>query len=316
MVLLVNRTDRCQPLAKPLFAVFLTIACAVYLVAQDEPITVETNLTIVPVVVSDRDGRFIPGLQKKDFQLFENGEEQEIDYFRTTDEPLTTILLMDGSGSMIEHMDEIAAAASSFVHQLRPGDTILAAVFARKVTIIAGPLLAENFPVVSIRQKGENGTRLYDAVNWAMKKARSIRGRTAIVLFSDGADSYPTDGSFATAKETIKRAEEGTALYYTVWFDSFYRDEGMTEKTFQNIRNGYWGYMDDLAKATGGRSFAIDAIANLDSAFSRVATELRARYELGYDPSATVHKGERRKITVKVDFPGAVVRSRKEVVYK
>ncbi len=295
---------------------FLVAVIAPICSAQDEVIKVSTDLVRVPVIVRDRDNRFIPDLEKNNFKLLEDGKEQSIEYFRTTDEPVTVILLLDCSGSMAEEMEQMTLAANSFFRQLRPNATVLAATFARKVSIIGGPALAKDFSVASINQKGEPGTRLYDSVNWALKKAKSFHGRTAIILFSDGADSYPTDGSFASAKETFKKAEEGNALIYSVWFDTFYRDEGMTEETFLKIRDRYWSYMDGLASRTGGVAFGIKAIAGLDTVFSQVAGELRSRYEVGYVPVDSVRKGERRKIAVKVDVPGAVVRSRKEVVYQ
>src|SRR6187399_2568408 len=98
----------------------LSIVAAGVAMGQDDVIRIEANLVSVPISVFDRDGRYVANLSKEDFHIFENGEEQEITYFGTSDEPITVVMLLDRSGSMGLYMGQMATAASSFVKELRP----------------------------------------------------------------------------------------------------------------------------------------------------------------------------------------------------
>jgi hypothetical protein len=81
---------------------------------------VETNLVTIPVSVFDRQGLYIPGLKQDDFKIYEDGKEQRIEYFGTTDKPFTVVLLIDTSPSTSYKIEEIRRAAVAFVDQLKP----------------------------------------------------------------------------------------------------------------------------------------------------------------------------------------------------
>ena len=164
--------------------------------AQEEAIRVDTNLITVPVTVLDRDGRYVTNLRKEDFQIFENGVEQEVALFEPTERPFTILFLLDRSGSMSNRMAELANAASVFVKQLRPDDRLMAATFADDVDELFQATRIGNLTKgIRLKQRiGDRNTMVYDAVDYALKKMKKIRGRTAIVLFSDGIGS----GYFAT----------------------------------------------------------------------------------------------------------------------
>src|SRR6478672_8264528 len=81
---------------------------------EDEIVKVETNLVTMPVSVLDREGRFISGLQRRDFKIFENGSEQKVEYFQSVEQPFTVVLLIDVSPSTQFRIDEIQQAAITF----------------------------------------------------------------------------------------------------------------------------------------------------------------------------------------------------------
>jgi VWFA-related protein len=138
----------------------------------------------------DRDGRYITNLKKEDFQVYENGVEQEVTLFETVEQPVTVLLLLDLSGSMIKDLAQLTDASNAFVNQLRPNDKLMVATFDERVHLLFN---AKSVKEVRERKKLPlkiNGsapeTMVYDAVEFSIKKMKKISGRKAIILFSDG----------------------------------------------------------------------------------------------------------------------------------
>ena len=155
-------------------------------VDNDDVIKVETNIVTMPVSVLDRDGRFISGLQQRDFRIFENGVEQKLDYFQSVEQPFTVIMLIDVSPSTQFRIDEIQNAAMSFVDQLRPADRVMVIAFDERVAY-SSPATNNTGTV-----KERNSSRPNSATAQAFTK-RAITSSTisscdtgakAVVLFS------------------------------------------------------------------------------------------------------------------------------------
>ena len=188
-------------------------------VDDGEVIKVETNLVTMPVSVLDRDGRFISGLQQKDFKIFQDGVEQKVDYFQSVEQPFSVILLIDVSPSTQFHIEEIQNAAISFVNQLRPSDRVMVISFDEKVHVLTqftnNRLQLQN----AIRQaEFGDGTSLYEAVDYVIgDQLRQIQGRKAVVLFTDGVD---TTSRHASYNSTLAATEEVDALFYTIRYDT------------------------------------------------------------------------------------------------
>jgi hypothetical protein len=102
-------------------------------------VRIDTNLVTVPVSVVDRDGRYISDLQRQDFQIAEDGIEQEVAYFITVEKPFTVVLLLDTSASTWSKLDQIKDAAKVFVEQLRPDDQVMIISFGTGVKVQSQP---------------------------------------------------------------------------------------------------------------------------------------------------------------------------------
>lgn len=186
---------------------------------DDEVIKVETNLVTMPVSVLDRDGRFISGLQQKDFKIFENGVEQKLDYFQSVEQPFTVVLLIDVSPSTQFKIDEIQNAAITFIDQLRQGDKVMVIAFDERVQVLSPITNNRNQLRNAIRQaQFGDGTGLYEAVDFVIEdQLRNIQGRKAVVLFSDGVDTTSRRASYDS---TLRATEEIDALFYTIRYDT------------------------------------------------------------------------------------------------
>jgi len=189
-------------------------------VSEGDIVKVDTTLISIPVSVMDRDGKYIPDLTKDDFHVWEDGVEQRVAYFASTEKPFTVALLIDTSGSTRFRLDEIQEAAISFVEQLRPDDRVMVVSFSDKIRVLAQPTSDRNTLRNAIRQtEPGDGTRLYDAVDQVENQYfNRIEGRKAMVLFTDGVD---TTSKHASYESTLRDAEELDALIYPVEYDTY-----------------------------------------------------------------------------------------------
>lgn len=190
-------------------------------VDEGDIVRVNTTLVSIPVSVTDRDGKYIPDLRKEDFHVWEDGVEQQVAYFASTEKPFTVVLMLDTSGSTRFKLEEIQDAAISFVNQLRPDDRVVIVSFNDKIRVLTSQATSDRALLRdAIRQtEAGSGTRLYDAVDQVINKELSrVEGRKAIVLFTDGVD---TTSKHAKYEDNVRDAEELDALIYPVEYDTY-----------------------------------------------------------------------------------------------
>ncbi len=327
-------------------------------VGDEEVVRVNTALVTIPVSIMDRDGRFISGLRKEDFRIFEDGTEQQVAYFATTEVPFTVALVLDTSGSTRFKLDDIQDAAIAFLDQLGPEDKVLVVSFDDDIRFHAEATSDRRALRNAIRQtRTGGGTRLYDAVDQIIKKRfNRIKGRKAIVLFTDGVDS---SSKHASMSGNLADAEELDAIVYPIQYDT-YLDQGGGGGGWPGGGGGGRGkpgigdiltdiilggggrggrlpgggrggggtgttreeyrrageYLREMAVRTGGRHHTADDLSRLEYAFTNIADELRRQYSLGYYPTRQSSAVERRQLKVRVKRPNLVVRARDNYVYR
>ena len=280
-------------------------------------VKVETNLITIPVSVFDRNGIYIPNLRKEDFKIFEDGKEQLIEYFGTSEKPFTVILLLDTSPSTEYEIDEIREAAKAFVDQLKPQDKVMVIEFDGNVNVLA-EATGDRPTIYKAIKKADfgSGTSLYDAVTFSLQKRLStVTGRKAIVLFTDGVDTQSSKSNYDT---TLSLAEESDSLIFPIYYNTFEKTRadadiwgppapGTTAREYAVGKK----YLEELASYTGGRVFRPEATpGGLTAAFEGIAEELRRQYNIGYIPSEDGKRGQRKQIKVRVNRPNLVLRAR------
>jgi VWFA-related protein len=189
-------------------------------VGEGDVVRVNASLVTVPVSVLDRDGRFIAGLHKEDFRIFEDGSEQQVAYFAPVEQPFTVALVIDTSGSTRFRIEEMQDAAIAFLDQLKPNDRVIVVSFDDKVRFLCDPTSDRAVLRDAIRRTHTgDSTRLYDAVDQVItKQLAHIKGRKAIVLFTDGVD---TSSNRSTYESTLSEAEELDAMIYPIQYDTY-----------------------------------------------------------------------------------------------
>lgn len=285
----------------------------------DEVVKVETSLVTIPISVFDRNGLYIPNLTKENFKVFDNGVEQQIEYFATSEKPFTVVLLIDTSPSTEYKIDEIRLAARAFVDQLKPQDRVAVIEFDGNPQVLTRATGNREQIYKAIKKADFGwGTALYDAVDLALKEhLAQIEGRKAVVLFTDGVD---TQSSKATYDSTLDLAEEFDAPIFPIYYNTFLENSRQSfpgpEPVFGSGRTaGEYAvgkkYLEELSAYTGGRIFKPESTpGGLTAAFEGIAEELRRQYNIGYIPTETGTSGQRRSIRVRVDRKNLVIRSR------
>ncbi len=259
--------------------------------------TVRVELVELPVTVFDKSGKLITDLKREDFRVFEDGKEVPLEGFGTSgDLPLSLGILVDTSGSMLPEFPEVRETVAGFGSRLlRPGDHYFLMTFSFEPHIDvdwnADPLglqtaLERTVPI--------GGTSLYDAIVRALDQFRGRRGRTALVLLSDGDDN-------------TSRVSWDTALRYvrTMRTPIFTIGYGIGVLDFL-IR----GHLKDLAEATGAEVFyAPKKKGNLAEVYRRIDEQLRAQYLLTYRSPSTKGPDDFRAVKVEVKGEGLTART-------
>ena len=301
---------------KPVRALGLLVAAAcsgllANATGQDQDtLKVSVELVNVQFSVTDRNGRFVPGLTAKDFLVEEDGRRQEIRNFARENElPLTLAMLIDTSPSVRPVFDEEKTTADSFLESiLRSKDLALVMGFDRSVTLVqdyTDSARALKRAIDELEIGG--GTSVYDAVYLACKeKLREEAGRKAIILISDGEDTT----SKVKFGEALIAAHQSDAVIYAISnsirsFFPYGRRRGSASG------GGDIATLRKFSDETGGTTFVVSNQNSFAKIFDQIAQELRTQYSLGYNSTNTAKDGRYRQIKIVPRNSGYTVRARK-----
>lgn len=255
------------------------------------------------VVVEDELGRFVTGLGEDDFEILEDGIEQEIRYFTAELTPVTSLLLLDSSASVRSSLSAIQTAAYLFLRNMASGDQGRVATFSEGVRF--GPPYGEEIwtQVSMIRAMRPFGkTALYDAILTGLQELSRVEERKALILVSDGEDSGQ-GGSVSTREQAIEGARLSEGAIYTVGYTGW-SPEGGGKLNRE--------FLDAVAVQSGGRSYYPDEIEDLSRYFRQIQHELHRQYQIAYLPAKDRKEGGWRSIEVRIrDRDDLVARTRK-----
>jgi VWFA-related protein len=288
---------RCQSTAQP--------------APEDQPgpaIKVDVDLVNVLCNVYDKRGALVTDLSREDFEIREDGKQQQLRYFaRETNLPLSVALLVDVSGSVRRFVEMEKDTAGRFFREiLRPEDQALLIGFGSRMILwqdftSSAPVLEgalarlHAIPFRGLPPTGQPmpGTLLYDSVyGTAHQKLKGIPGRKVLVVISDGLDN----GSVKRLEEAVAAAQTTNTIVYGICYQA-----------------GFAGcnFLNDLAEPAGGRSFKVTVKTSLSEIFQIIEAEMRSQYALGYVPTNRLHDGSFRRLQVRLRQPGLRVRTRK-----
>lgn len=278
-------------------AAALAVGLAVAPAAQEAVGQFSSSVQLVEVyaTVADAKGELVTGLTERDFEVYENDQRQEVSAFAAGEFPLTVALGVDRSWSMAgDRLRMAKQAAQSFLKELKTGDRSMVVAISSEAEVIS-PLSTDRFNQARAIAALEpwSTTALHDAIIATLDRLEQEPGRQAVIVFSDGADRY----SRASAAQVIERARRSNALIYPI---AFGRERP--------------ALLAELAVLTGGRSFLLRDVKELEKTLATIARELRYQYLLGYAPAEPIEPGIREwrsiRVVMKNARPGLRVRAR------
>ena len=267
-----------------------------------------TDIVQLNVTVADASQHFVGGLERDDFQVFEDGVLQDVSLFVSDRQPLAMSILIDSSTSMDSKIAVAQEAAVGFAKRL--GEHDLAEVIEfnsheRKLLDFTHDRAA-----LDARHSTDEGRRLDVAVQRDLRRAprsahtrASLPGdvwRQAIVVLSDGEDTT----SLKTYDDVLDEAKRAQAVIYAI---------GLRSKEDTLPRHGFSEgdfVMRSFAQETGGLAFFVEDLTQLGAVYAKIADELSNQYVIGYTSKNHRHDGAWRKIAIRVTRPGMKARTR------
>ncbi len=265
-------------------------------VRPGEGIKVDVNLTLVNVTVTDPLDRFVTGLEKEHFRVFEDGVEQEVLSLSSEDVPVSIGLVFDMSGSMSDKVEKAREAAVEFMRTANPLDQFFLVSFNDRAELTSGFTSSVDELQNRMMFTASRGrTALLDAIYLALSQMRAAHnGKRALLLISDGGDNHSRYNE-SDIKNYLKEAD--CQLYAIGIFDPI----GVRSRTPEELEGP--SLLSEMTEMTGGRVFPVENPNELPDIAAKIGTELRNQYTLGYKSANPQHNGAWRKIKVKLRAP-------------
>jgi Ca-activated chloride channel family protein len=248
---------------------------------------------MVPVTITDDFNRPVTGLDRDNFQVFENKKVQPIKNFSSEDSPVSIGIIVDVSGSMRDKLERARDAVRQFCDEANPQDEFFVITFSDV------PNLATNFTdrpeevqnaLLTAQSKGR--TSLLDAIYMGIRKMKDARySRRALLILSDGGDNH----SRYSERDVKNAVKESDVLIYAVGtYDRYVstQEELLGPQLLQSVSD-----------VTGGQAYTLTNEAELPAVARAIGTRLRHQYMLAYRPQTQSHDGKWHKIAVKLQLP-------------
>jgi Ca-activated chloride channel family protein len=278
------------------------VALTISLSAQGQKIKVATNSVPVYVTVTDLEKRLVPDLVLEDFEVLDNLKPQQVNVFENKPVPITSVVMIDTSGSMTGNLDFVKLGVEQFLLRLLPDDKAQVGEFSDKIKFHPGEFIDNRDRLIYLLKNDLDfgyPTRLWDAADASLQRLEPMDGRKVLVLFTDGDDTSSKIG----VSKVMDRAREKDIMIYGVGLVSEYFN-GQSRVRSQPDRS-----LKKLAEDTGGGYFELKRTADLNETFTRVAQELHSQYVLGFSPETL--DGKVHKLDVRVKKGGMTARARK-----
>ncbi len=265
---------------------------------DSRPVDIRVNKTLVliNVTVTDPLNRFVTGLEKEHFRLFEDKVEQEITQFSSEDAPISIGLVFDTSGSMGPKLQKSRLAAAEFFKTANPADEFFLVQFNDRPELTV-PFTNDTDQIQSALTftQSRGRTALLDSVYLAMHEMKKAHNpRKALLIISDGGDN----SSRYTETEIKSAVREADVQIFAIGIFESLGNRGRTPEEAAGP-----SLLNELAEQTGGREYAVENVAELPDIAAKIGIELRNEYILGYTPKNRERDGKYRRVQVKLNQP-------------
>ena len=323
-----------MPTLRILTLIVLALLFSLPAAAQDDdPVRVDSSIVRLNVGVVDDRGRPITTLDRTSFSIYEDGVKQDISHFVAAPAPFSVVMMLDMSGSTRSFRQNIQMAAARFLDALAPDDRIAVVEFYRKVNLLNDFTTDRRAAFHSISvANGSGQTDFYKGLLFALEKlGREKNRRKAIVVLTDGIDTEAQDADRKLlanlrddqiptaikpeANEVLRRVldradAQGVTIYPLALptgdparlADPTPRQVAMYTAARTRLKL--------VADRTGGTLNSIKRLEDMGTLYALVAADLRTLYTIEYQPTNDKRDGKWRAITIEVDRPDLIPRSR------
>ena len=274
----------------------MAIVCTAVATTQEPVFRAGAEVVSVAVTVSDRHGQFLTDLTREEFEIYEDGDKQAIEYFARGDDledgpELHIGLMFDTSGSMVDDIKLSRTAAIRFLSSMSHARDTTLVDFDTEVRVTR--FGQQDFPrlVERIRsRKPEGFTAMYDAIGVYLNGATRLPGRKILVVFTDGGDTRSAI-RFGDALTLIRASD------VTIYSIGFLENQSSGARGEQRLR------LSQIASESGGAAFFPISMKQVDEAYATIASQVQAQYTLGYVSTNTATDGAWRKVEIRLRPP-------------
>ena len=268
---------------------------------KGQPIAIDVDVVNLDVVVADKNGTLIKGLEKRDFKVFDDGVQQTITNFSATEGPVTVVIMFEFSKTFAYYYDNVFIPIVGFADSLQENDWAALVKFDLHTEILSDFTRNKNqlfSGLRDLRYATYSEVVLFDAIDEVLGRLEKIDGKKAIFLLSTGFDTI----SRHTYSEVLKRAEASDAMIYAVSLGQLVRL--YTENSRSSFANMDYltadNHLRSFAEATGGQAFYPRFPNEYIDIYDNISKQLRNQYSLAFVPTNVKKDGKFHKLKVEV----------------
>jgi VWFA-related protein len=246
--------------------------------------------------VRNSNGEYVD-ISADELMVMEDGVEQTIDTFHEAVMPVSIVLALDASGSMRRVVEEVKAAARSFIEVVRPEDSLGIMLFADRAELVHDLSSDRETSLAAVEQyEARGGTALYDAIGESLLRLKRVEGRRVVVVLTDGRDEDnpgTAPGSIRTRDEVLTEVRQSGTTVFGIGLGSQVDTEPL----------------EQFAGVSGGETYFPSDVAALETEYRRIVENLRRRYVIGYTSTNTKRDGQWREVQIVARSSGIVITS-------
>ncbi len=279
----------------------------------DYSIKVNVPLVNVDVLVTTKNGQFVPGLKKDNFRLFEDGSQQQISNFNVSQAPITAVLLVEFASTNYVFMVQALQASYAFANSLKKDDWVAVTYYDMQPHILVDftqDKKAVYGALNQLRIPGFAETNLFDALYDTLDRLDRVQGKKYVVLVTTGIDTF-SRLTLDKIMKKVKDTKDVTIFPVSIGFivREYYEARGGSAPHGMGIPVGQMDYlqgdneMRTFAAMTGGRAYFPRFEGELPELFRDISDDIRNQYSLSYHPTNSKLDGTYRKLKVQVVAP-------------
>ena len=283
----------------------------------DYSLKVNVPLVNVDVLVTTKDGQFVPGLKKDNFKIFEDGVPQQVTNFNVTQAPITAVLLVEFASTSYSFLVDALNASYAFANSLKKDDWVAVSYYDMQPHILVDftqDKKAVYGALNQLRIPGFAETNVFDALYDTLDRLDRVEGKKYIILVTTGVDTF-SKITYDKILKKVKDTPDVTIFPISIGF--MLREYCETHPGSYYCHNAHGmgipvGHMDYLqgdnemrtfASMTGGRAYFPRFQAEYGEDFQEIGNDIRNQYSLSYHPTNTKLDGTYRKVKVQVLAP-------------